>query len=92
MLPTLKSVAAGSVSTTTTVVALLLPALVMVTVYVRSVPGNCVPLGFTALATVMVGRMTVTVSFPVSAVAGLSTARALKTSVSFVPDAAIATE
>src|SRR2546422_3999888 len=66
--------------------------LLMVTVYARFAPGSCVPPGLTLLVIVMVGRTTVSVTFPVSAVAGLPTARALKISVSIVPDAAIPTE
>ena len=65
-LPTLNWTVGASVSTTTTLVALLLPVFVTVTVYARSVPGGGLTDGATLLFTVKFGAAKIrTTSLPV---------------------------
>src|SRR5207244_7885204 len=81
-LPTLNCTAEGTVSTTATPAALLLPLLVMVSAYVRSVPGASVPTGLTERDIVRLGRTTVSVSRPETLSAAAPRERAVKINVS----------
>src|SRR5207247_11152414 len=90
-LPTLNRTAAASVSTITTPAASLLPGLVNVSVYVRSVPGRCVLFGLTALDEVRLGRITVTPRRACPESAALPTVRAVRKRVSLMPAATLTT-